>query len=41
VIKPWLDPITAAKVQFIKAKKLIEYVPRENIPIDEIFTDGL
>lgn len=32
VIKPWLDPVTAAKVIFIKSGTLPEYIALENLP---------
>ena len=32
IIKPWLDPVTANKVQFIKSSKLSEYFDSDVIP---------
>ncbi|KAI8995140.1 CRAL-TRIO domain-containing protein [Gaertneriomyces semiglobifer] len=32
VIKPWLDPIVASKVHFVKAADLPQYIPAANIP---------
>lgn len=34
MICPWLDPVTAAKVKFIKTKELSGYFDPENIPAD-------
>lgn len=34
IIKPWLDPVTVKKVEFIKKKKMTDYFPKENIPKD-------
>jgi len=35
IIRPWLDPVTAAKALFVKKDQLVEYFlyfTRENIP---------
>lgn len=32
IIRPWLDPVTAAKALFVKKEQLLEYFPAENIP---------
>jgi len=34
VVKPWLDPVTAAKVAFIKQEEFAEYIPLENLPTE-------
>lgn len=34
MIRPWLDPVTAAKVKFIKTKELSNYFDPEHIPVD-------
>lgn len=34
VIRPWLDPVTASKVSFIKMEQLKTYFSEENIPSD-------
>lgn len=32
IIRPWLDPVTAAKVNFIKPEEMRNYIPAENLP---------
>ena len=32
VIKPWLDPVVAAKIQFVKTKELPTYIPSTTLP---------
>ncbi|KAJ3049215.1 hypothetical protein HK097_009763 [Rhizophlyctis rosea] len=32
VIKPWLDPVVAAKIQFVKPKDLPTYIPSTTLP---------
>jgi hypothetical protein len=34
IIKPWLDPVTAAKVLFINKGTLPEYIPLENLAVE-------
>ena len=36
IIKPWIDPVTAAKIKFIKREELINYVDADSIPEDII-----
>ncbi|GAM17469.1 hypothetical protein SAMD00019534_006440 [Acytostelium subglobosum LB1] len=31
IIKHWMDPITVGKVNFVKSKQLIEYIPAEHL----------
>lgn len=35
VIRPWIDPVTAAKIEFIKRDLLLEYFTEEELPKDE------
>jgi hypothetical protein len=35
LIRPWLDPVTAAKVQFLRRDQLSEYFTEENILTNE------
>jgi hypothetical protein len=32
IIRPWLDPVTAAKVLFIKPEELMNYIDADNLP---------
>jgi hypothetical protein len=34
IIRPWLDPVTAAKAQFIDNKKLLNFIDDENLAIE-------
>jgi len=34
MIKPWIDPVTAAKVIFVDTKQLLEYIPIENLLVE-------
>ncbi len=34
IIRPWLDPVTAAKAQFVNKEQLKDYFPIETIPMD-------
>ena len=34
IVKPWLDPATAAKVQFCPSKDLEKYISADNIPTE-------
>mmetsp|Transcript_44217 Transcript_44217/g.69138 ORF Transcript_44217/g.69138 Transcript_44217/m.69138 type:complete len:81 (-) Transcript_44217:256-498(-) len=33
VIRPWLDPVTQAKVQFVKRPDLVNFIPIDAIPV--------
>jgi len=39
IIKPWLDPVTAAKVFFVKDNELLNYIPVESVPAEYGGTD--
>jgi len=34
IVRPWLDPVTAAKVSFIKQEEFTNFIPAENLPTD-------
>lgn len=34
IIRAWLDPVTAAKVNFIPQSNLIEYIDETQIPVE-------
>jgi hypothetical protein len=34
IIRPWLDPVTAAKVGFVKKDDLKTYFDEDKIPLD-------
>jgi hypothetical protein len=34
IVRPWLDPVTAAKVLFIKPEELTNYIDAENLPVE-------
>lgn len=34
IIRPWLDPVTAAKVLFIKPEELTNHIPAENLGVE-------
>lgn len=34
IIKGWLDPVTAAKVNFVNLQKLEQYIDKDSIPLD-------
>jgi uncharacterized protein YeeX (DUF496 family) len=34
IIRPWLDPVTAAKALFVSKQQLLEYFPAEMLPKD-------
>ena len=34
IIRPWLDPVTAAKAQFIDSNKLSDFIDEENLAIE-------
>lgn len=36
IIRPWLDPVTAAKVHFISGDRLLEFVEEDQIPVEFI-----
>jgi len=36
VIKPWLPPVTASKVQFVNTSQLEQYIDKENLYVDYV-----
>jgi len=34
IVRPWLDPVTAAKVVFVKKAELLQDIPAENLPVE-------
>ncbi|KAI9208295.1 CRAL-TRIO domain-containing protein [Polychytrium aggregatum] len=34
IIQPWLDPVVASKIHFVKAAELADYIPLSNLPAD-------